>query len=367
MKLALIVTGGLHPSGREQVMPAWLTLIERLSRTHDVHAFVLRHLPQETTYSLAGATVHDLGRPTGRWAQWRALSQALRSAGPFDVIHGFWADPAGVLTALAGKRLRVPTVVTCDSGEFTALPEIEYGLQRHARGRAVVATTCRLASRIHVTTQFMERLVAEHGYTPTRIPIGVDTDAIAREAERVEGPPWRLLQVASLNRVKDHSTLLQAVAVARRTVDVQLDLIGEDTLEGRIQSEAAALGLTSAVTFHGFVPYDELHAFRARAHLYVQSSRHEAAGAAVMEAAAAGLPIVGTRVGFVSDWAPAGAIAVSPGDADALAAAIVHALQHPEERAAVATVAHEFAHTHDVNYTARALETLYGQLTRGRR
>src|SRR6478672_10889644 len=100
MKIALVLTGGLHPSGREQIIPAWLWLVERLASHHEVHAFTLRHLPQPMTYQLAGATVHDLGRPQGHWAQWKALSAAMGAHAPFDVIHGYWADPAGVLAAL---------------------------------------------------------------------------------------------------------------------------------------------------------------------------------------------------------------------------------------------------------------------------
>lgn len=130
MKIAIVVSGGLHPSGEEQVMPSWLALFEQLAKKHTLHAFALRHLPEAQTYSLRGFTVHDLGRPSaplgfGRWAQEKALTRALDAHGPFDVIHGFWADPAGQLAARAGRRLRVPSVVTCDSGEFVSLPKIK--------------------------------------------------------------------------------------------------------------------------------------------------------------------------------------------------------------------------------------------------
>ena len=170
MKIALVLTGGLHPSGREQVIPVWLWLLERLASRHTVHAFTLRHLAEPVTYSLAGATVHDLGRPTGRWAQWQSFREALVRDGPFDVIHGYWADPAGFLATLAGRRLGVPSIVSCDSGEFTALPDIGYGLQRTARGRGFVALTCRLATRVHVTTRYMETLAAAHGVQPCGFP-----------------------------------------------------------------------------------------------------------------------------------------------------------------------------------------------------
>src|SRR5688572_1709099 len=174
MKLALVFTGGLHPSGREEVVPVFLWVLERLARTHEVHAFVLRHLPGRARYSLAGATIHDLGRPVGRWSQWQTLRQGLAASGSFDVIHGFWADPAGVLSAIAGRRLGMPSVVTCDTGEFTSLPDIDYGLQLRARSRTIVRLACRVATQVHVTTRYMEERAREHGCEAVRFPLGVD-------------------------------------------------------------------------------------------------------------------------------------------------------------------------------------------------
>jgi glycosyltransferase involved in cell wall biosynthesis len=96
----------------------------------------------------------------------------------------------------------------------------------------------------------------------------------------------------------------------------------------------------------------------------VQSSRHEAAGAAVLEAAAAALPVVGTRVGYVADWAPDAAVAVEPGDASALARAMVDTVKNAEMRAQLASRAHAFAEAHDVDWTAGELEKLYQSLAR---
>ena len=358
MRIALVVTGGLHPSGTREIVPSLLVLVDRLARRDVVHAFALRHLPDPVSYSLAGATIHDLGRPEGFWAQWRALSNALRTHGPFDIVHGLWADPAGVLAAVAGRRLAVPSLVTCDSGEFVALPAIEYGAQRHARGRAIVGLACRVATRVHVTTRFMESRARAHGVSPVRIPIGIDVSRWPVGAPP-EGPPWRLLQVASLNRVKDHATLVRALARVRRSHDAQLDLVGEDALDGRLQRAAAALGVADAVRFHGFVPHDALPPFYQAAHLYVQSSLHEAGGAAVLEAAASGVPIVGTRAGYVSDWAPDAACAVPPGDGDALADAIVQLLDDRARRRALAIAARPLVVAHDIDWTARELIALY--------
>lgn len=367
MKIALVATGGLHPSGRGEVIPALLWLIEELARAHEVHAFVLRHLEEPRSYTLHGATVHDLGRPAGRLRQWRALIRALRQHGPFDVLHGYWVDPAGITAALAGRQLGIPAIVTCDSGEFVSLPGIDYGLQRTMKGRSVVSSACRLAAAVHVTSDYMAHLARQHGVQPVTFPFGINRHAIVHHPLAADVLPWRLLQVARLSLVKDQLTLLQAVAIVRRQQRVHLDLVGADTLDGRVQAEAARLGVADAVTCHGFVPHDELDRFRGAAHLYVQSSLHEAAGVSVLEAAAAGLPIVGTCVGYVSDWAGAGAIAVMPGNADAMASAILDLLGNRTQRAALAAEARRRAVAHDATQAAAALIGLYEDARRSRR
>ena len=368
MRIAWVLAGGLHPSGREQMTPAIFHLLDRLARRHDVHAFTVRHLPEATSYVLRGIRVHDLGRPrergsVGRWSESKALLGAMGEHGPFDVVHGYQADP-GVLAAWAGRRLRVPSVVTCDSGEFVALPYVEYGMQRSLRTRALVAAACRLATRVHVATWFMEELAhGRYGPRVVCIPIGVDVDALAGSVAR-EGPPWKLLNVASINRVKDHRTLIDAVARAAGKLDVRLDIVGEDTLGGTVQDYVTKCGLADRVAFHGYRPFDELPAFYRAAHLYVHSSRHEAAGAVFLEAAAARLPIVSTRVGYASDLAQEGARVVETAHPRALARAIVETLRGPQKRVRMAATAHAFAVQHDVDWTARQLETLYASLLR---
>ena len=206
--------------------------------------------------------------------------------GPFDIVHGYWMDPAGLLASIAGRRFGIPSVVTCSSGEFVHLPAIDYGQLRTPKGRAAVSVTCRLATCVHVTTDYMAAAARAQGCDSVMVPLGIDFQAAI--VDRPPGPPWRLLQVASLSPVKDQMTLLRAVARVRQHADVRLDLVGEDTLGGRVQKEAAGLGLNDAVTFHGFVRNADLRRFHEASHLYVQSSVHEASGIALLEAAAAG-------------------------------------------------------------------------------
>jgi glycosyltransferase involved in cell wall biosynthesis len=375
MRIALVVTGGLDRSGREHVIPALVSLLERLARRHEVVAFVLRYHQEPCRYELCGAVVRDLGRPEGILRQVRALSRAVREEGRFDIIHGYWAVPAGLAAATVGKRLSIPSVVTFDSGEFVAFPDLGYGLQRTVSMRLAVRATAALAAATTVCSQYQATLAQRHGTESRIIPFGVDPQrfnrfgtASGRTGEAAQRSPHtegsgRLLHVASLNPVKDQATLIRAFAqVLERGLDVTLDIVGEDTTAGRIAEMARQAGAADHVTFHGYMPGDQLADLYRRSHLFVLSSRHEAAGVVLLEAAACGLPIVGTSVGYIADWAPERATAVPPADPDALARAIADLLRDRDRRERQAASAAQWASLHDVDWTARRLDELYAAL-----
>ena len=345
----------------------------RVAARHELHIFALRQYPQSCSYPLLGATVHNLGElraPPGGLAARRvlALLAGLKAQGPFDILHGFWADGPGLLAALAGRCLRIPAILTLAGGELVTLPEIGYGVQRHWAGRVRVRLACQLSDQVTAATRYMINLAAQKGISAVEIPLGVHPDWFGSEPGLPEqGPPWRLLHVASLNRVKDQHTLLmafrQVLAVAPET---HLDIIGEDTLGGEIQNLCAELGLTEAVSFHGFLPNAETRHFYRQAHLLVLPSRHDAAAMVMLEAAACGVSTVASQaVGHAVDWAPEAARTVPVGDASALAQAILDLLHAPQERIALGSAARNWAHAHDSRWTARQFEELYlAQLTR---
>jgi len=172
----------------------------------------------------------------------------------------------------------------------------------------------------------------------------------------------RLVQVASLSRVKDQRLLLDALAIVSRRADVHLDLVGEDTLHGELQRHSASIGMDRHVTFHGFLPQPRVHELLASADLYVQSSMHEAAGVSVLGAAAHGVPTVGTAFGYVADWAPTKAVAVSNATADSMADAISALATDVDRRQSIAARAHEFAVTHDAAWVATEFDRIYASL-----
>jgi glycosyltransferase involved in cell wall biosynthesis len=370
MKIAIVVPGGLHPSGQEQVVPSWLALFERLAKSHQIHAFALKHLEKPQSYSLRGFTVHDLGRPSAplgltRWTQERALAGALDQHGPFDLIHGFYADPAGQLAARAGRRLQIPSIVTCDSGEFVSIANIKYGSLRTSRGRKAVDEACALATKVHVCTRYMAALAAERGIKTAIIPLTSVTSqagAFRSNSRRPYDAPFRIIQVASLSPVKNQRLLIDALTIVREKINAHLDLVGEDTLHGELQKQAASMGLDSHVVFHGFLKHQQVIDLLRTADLYVQSSLHEAAGVSVLEAAAAGVPTIGTLCGYVADWAPLKATALGDAIPESLADAILTSHADPDRRRSIAAAARTVAIAHDATWSATQFDKLYRSL-----
>lgn len=369
MRILLLVRGGVGRDGRYAVTPVLLSLIRRLAQRHRVTVVALAQEPKPAEYELEGATICNLGAP---WdlPGWRFVRRCLRlrevlnrqPARP-DIIHAFGFGTTGSLAVLAGRWLGVPVVASLEGGELVSLPEIRYGGGRTWRGRQQVKSVVRAATAVTAGSRCALEPMLVHRPDALRIPWGTEAEPTMLGSPQRSDEPPRLLTVSSINRVKDPATLLQSVRiVAERFPGVQLDWVGVDTLGGEIHRLAAALGIADRVHFHGFHPHDRLPEFRAQARLYVQASRHESQGLAVCEAAAAGLPIVGTRVGTLAELAPDAARATPVGDPGALAEGILSVLSAPELAVRLAGNARRWAEQHTADWTAQRFEELYARL-----
>jgi glycosyltransferase involved in cell wall biosynthesis len=202
------------------------------------------------------------------------------------------------------------------------------------------------------------------------IPLGADLRHLSAGSA---GMPWaadrpaHLVHIGGLNRVKDQDLLLRSFAVlAAGRPTATLTIAGGDTLDGHHRRLAADLGIHERVTFLGHVEHEALGGVLAGAALHVLTSHHDAGPLAVLEAAACGVPTVGTRVGHVADFAkmatPA-AVAVDERSPKLFAAAIDALLDDPARREAVAARARSWAERHDAAFTTVAFETLYRRLS----
>jgi len=172
-------------------------------------------------------------------------------------------------------------------------------------------------------------------------PMGVD----AASFQRSHGyEPWRgggplsIFSCGRLNLVKGHQYVIEAVARLRtRGLPVRLVIAGEDEQGGSgyrrtLEGEIAARGLGEDVTLLGAVSEERVRQELERAHLFCLASLAEPLGVAIMEAMAAGVPVVATRRGGVPELVDDGVdgLLVSAESAEEVAAAIERLARDPE-------------------------------------
>ena len=363
MRIALVVPGGVDRSGDRKVIPSILWLIERLARHHDVHVVVPFQEPTEGSWPLRGATVHNVAARFWRIQAVQTLLH-LHLAAPLDVVHAIWARGAGEV-ALSGARMcGCPVVVHVMGGELVWMPDVPFGTRRPWH-RALVRQVIRRADKVTAASGPMVDAIRALGVEATHVRLGVDAGVWRPTPPRPhpDGEPFRVVHVGSVTPVKDQATLVRAAALLTRDgVDVRVDLVGEDTEHGSMQTLAAQLGIADRVTVHGFLTQEQTIPVVRAADLMAVTSRHEAGPVAMLEAAAVGVPTVGTPVGHVAEWAPAAAVAFPHGDAAALARAIILLAADDDGRIVLARRAQTAALAHDADWTAARFEAIYEEL-----
>ena len=342
MKIAWIVPG-FSSDERDGCIPALRDLARVMAARHDLHVFALRYPYRRDRYSVFGATVQAMGGGhRGRWTLpgvWQAMLSAVtheHRRARFDVLHAFWAWEPGVIAAWLKRQLGVRTIISLAGGELVHLPEIDYGLA----GRAWLIRVVRWALRnADVVTAGSTGLVARCRHATTAAaefaPLGVDVKTFAPEGWQREISPT-IINVGSLEPVKAQADLIRAFRfVIDREPKARLVIAGDGSLRGRLEALVREEGLADRVEFAGEVRHEELAALYHAASVYAQTSRHEAQGMAVLEAAACGLPIVGTPVGALADLAPEAAVTSPHSDPLRLAQVILSLLDDPERRRAL--------------------------------
>ncbi len=339
LRICLVVPG-FPVDHKEPGLPAIVDLIERISSDHDVEIVALRHPTNRGAYELAGARIHPLGlgNKGGPRARGRILARGIRAVAtlhrrrPVDLVHGLWADEAGAVATLAARWIGRPSIVSVMGGEFVAMPDIGYGAALGRGGRSTVRVSLRAADLITVPSGLIDGMVRPLVRDPeerlARLPLGVDT-VMFRPAEHPPSTPT-VVFAGSLAPVKDPETAIRAFAgVAASLESVRLVVAGAGGMRGKLEALARQLGVEDRIRFLGQVPRKRMAELFQSASLLCVTSLHELQSMVAVEAAACGLPVVGTAVGVLPDLG-AGARLVPSGDVDALTAALIEVLTNRE-------------------------------------
>jgi glycosyltransferase involved in cell wall biosynthesis len=173
------------------------------------------------------------------------------------------------------------------------------------------------------------------------IPNAVDTSLFTPGPG---GGGGRLVTVGLLSRQKGIDVLLRALAHVRRyRPDVRLEVVGDGPGRAEYEALSSQLGLDDIVTFRGLLPKREIADILSGSDLFVLASRFDNNPCVLVEAQAAGLPIVATRVGGIPEIVAGLGALVARDDPAELAERITETLAGLAEydRAAIAARAQE--------------------------
>ena len=349
-----IVLTSFHRGGTERQMTE---LICRLDPARfDVHVVCFRKEgPWLARVEASAASVTELPvRSLKPRSLLRAVASLARWLRARDIAALHACDLyANIVGLPAGALARVP--VRLGSRRGIVSPVSTRGiltLQRlaYAAGHRVVANSAAAAAQLR-----------REGVSSTRIAVVPNGIELAGFTVRPPGPGQVVTTVANLRRGKGHDVLLRAAAkVLRRHPGVRFLLVGDGPLKGELEGEARVLGIAGSVDFVGH--RDDVSAVLASSDLFAFPSLMEAFPNSVMEAMAAGLPIVATEVGGIPELIANGrnGLLVPAGDSDALAAAIVRLLDERDLASVYGRAAREtIASGYSFERMVGAFETLY--------
>ena len=260
---------------------------------------------------------------------------ALLRLASVDVVHVFSASYASFLLApvpamLAARALGKRVVLHYHSGEAE---------DHLAHWGALVHPWLRLADRIVVPSGYLRSVFGRFGYDVQVIPNIVDLSRFQYRERRPLRP--RLLctrnfeSIYRVDMIIDAFARLQAVEPA-----ATLTLAGHGSEESWLRRRAAATGATG-IRFAGTIDPANMPALYADADVCVNASVVDNQPVSILEAFAAGLPVVSTPTGDIPSMVRHGdtGVLVAPDDADAMAAGVCWLLRHPDRAVAVARAA----------------------------
>ena len=278
--------------------------------------------------------------PRDLLALWK-LVRLIRQFRP-DIVDTHMAK-AGFLGRIAGALTGVPVRIHTFHGHVL---QGYYSGTKNTIFRRVEQALARLSTRIIAVSDRVKLDLIEYGVAPPEkidvIPLGLELSPFLNSGtlrgsfKRELGLPESALLVGIVSRIfaiKNHALFVDAAArVTKEVPDARFVVVGDGALRADTEERARRLGLDGRVIFTGW--RRDLPAIYADMAALVISSNNEGTPFSAIEAMAASVPVVGTRVGGMPDLIREGTtgILVPPRDADAMSAALISLLRDSDRR-----------------------------------
>lgn len=260
----------------------------------EVHIISLspRDIEPEKVQELVGEArlcIHTVGRPTAFSLPfyYHKVCRLIEQLSPQLIrAHGPWH--AGSLGGYSGKKLGIPCLVSIHSDQ-DAMRRFDRRLLLRLV-KPLEYYTMRNASIVICVSNYLHRFARKHGARKT-ISIYNKVYQTQFSAERFyqrQGKTLTVLSVMRLDPPKCPEYLIRGI----RSLDLKLKLIGQGELEENLKRLVFDLGIEERVEFVPMVPNCEIHRHYLEADIFAMATHYEGFCIPVLEAMAAGLPVV---------------------------------------------------------------------------
>ncbi len=356
--IAVIAHGGVRGGLFDQGVPALTNLVNGLSKHHNVKVYSFSN--QKSDLDKQGLVIKKVNKYT--------IVPILildHFKCRFDIIHGFWGSPGGILATFLGKLLTRPSIVSLQGGEAACLPSIGYGGMLYSKSKNRILKACNRATILTGLTRFQFSELEKHGFDRKdryTIPFGVNKNHFTFSKKELN-PPYKFLHVANITEVKDQQTLLKAFKAILSKVDAELTIIGPDYLGGKIQSLCERMDIDERVKFVGPIPHRVLSDYFSVHHFLLHTSLYEAQGVVVNEAFSSGVLVVGTNVGILSDLNNKCCLTCSTGDFEEISRLVLKLISNDSLSNELKINAKRWSDSYDSQWTLEEYLKLYDLAT----
>lgn len=220
-----------------------------------------------------------------------------------DMTIAFFTLPSAPAALILKKLFRIPYIVSLHGGDVPGFMREQLRIY-HSLTIHLIRYIWREAHAVVTISQGLKELALKthRKVKISIIPNGVDApffQEVAPMAPVASSRPFRILTVGRLSPQKRMDILLEAVAMLKTqnpSCPVQLWIVGDGPLRTKLEEQAKALGIAADVSFFGWQNQENLRNFYSSADIFVLSSAYEGMPLVLLEAMAAGLPVVASKV-----------------------------------------------------------------------
>ena len=273
----------------------------------------------------------------GLWRLWTLLRREK-----FDVVETFTHD-SNVLGLLLAWLARVPVRIATHRGKIEAFPRWRQSLHSLLINIGVAHTLVAvsentLGQAVREGVRVDRIIVIPNGVTPLNT-LSIDRPA-ARKSLGLSEIDIFLLSIGRLTYQKGHEYFIQAMSkVVRHFPNVKAGICGDGPLRAQLESQILRLGLSDSMKLLG--AWDDISPILASADIFILPSRWEGISRALMEAMAAGIPVIATRVDGTKNLVTDGinGLLIPMEDSEKLENSILQLIENPEMRKRLGTTA----------------------------